>query len=131
MKLKILPPTLRLNNRYLVLEIKSNKILTKDELVAILWDGAIRFYGELETSNFNIWVMRFFDCSNEFDKFKNLQNDFYFYKSVVRCQRGLEEKFRGGALAMINMYKRNKIAISTIGISGTIKSAVNKFILNE
>ncbi|KZX12609.1 Rpp14/Pop5 family protein [Methanobrevibacter curvatus] len=130
MKLKILPPTLRPNNRYLVLEIKSNKLLTKDELVAILWDGAIRFYGELETSNFNIWVMRFFDCSNEFDKFKNLQNDFYFYKSVVRCQRGLEEKFRG-ALAMINMYKRNKIAISTIGISGTIKSAVNKFILNE
>ena len=61
MKLKVLPPTLRKNNRYLTVDIKVKGDLNKDEFVGLIWDGCIRFWGELTTSNFNLWVMRFYE----------------------------------------------------------------------
>jgi ribonuclease P/MRP protein subunit POP5 len=129
MKLKILPPTLRLKSRYLVLDIKSEKSFGKDELVSIIWDACVRFYGELETSNFNLWVMRFFDFTYDKNVFYDYHENFYYYKAVLRCQRNYEEEVRG-ALAMIYRYKDKRIAINSIGKSGTIKSAINKFIIN-
>ncbi|MDR0900572.1 MAG: ribonuclease P [Methanobrevibacter sp.] len=123
MKLKILPPTLRPNYRYLALDIKSEAILNKDELVSAIWDSCIRFSGELETSNFMLWIMRFYECPNDFDSKPN----FYRYKAILKSQRGFEEKVRGSLAAMAN-YHGKKIAIATIGKSGTIKGAVDKFI---
>ena len=43
MKLKVLPPTLRKNNRYLTVDIKVKGDLNKDEFVGLIWDGCIRF----------------------------------------------------------------------------------------
>ena len=118
MKLKVLPPTLRKNNRYLTVDIKIQTPITKDDFVGIIWDGCIRFQGECETSNFNLWVMRFY----EMDK----SDDFYSYKAIVRCQRDYVEQVRS-SLALVNNYNRKRIAITTIGLSGTIKSS-QKFI---
>ncbi|MDR2830176.1 MAG: ribonuclease P [Methanobrevibacter sp.] len=130
MKLKILPPTLRANYRYLVLDIKSETSLSKNDLVPAIWEAAIHLYGELETSNFNLWVMKFFDLNHEKENIFNHvkdKNSFYYYNTILRCQRNFEEKVRD-SLTMLYRYKGNKISISTIGKSGTIKSAVNKFI---
>lgn len=118
-KLKILPPTLRITNHYLILDVKSEVSLDKDDMVPPIWDACIRFWGECETSNFNLWVMRHY-LVEECDGFMN-------YKTILRCQSGYEEKVRAG-LATLTRYNHNKIAISTIGIAGTIKSAIDKFI---
>jgi len=126
MKLKILPPTLRKNNHYLIIDVKSEVKLSKDEMVGAIWDACIRFWGECQTSNFNLWVMRhYFICKNT----ENIE-DYFNYKSIVRCQRGHEEEVRC-ALATLTKYNRNKIAINTIGISGTVKSGISKFVDNE
>ena len=61
MKLKVLPPTLRKNNRYLVIDIKITSPIDKDDVVNIIWDACIRFQGECMTSNFNLWVMKFYE----------------------------------------------------------------------
>ena len=45
MKLKVLPPTLRKNNRYLTVDVKINSKIPKDELVTIIWDACVRFQG--------------------------------------------------------------------------------------
>ncbi|MDR2624572.1 MAG: ribonuclease P [Methanobrevibacter sp.] len=130
MKLKILPPTLRTNYRYLVLDIKSEVFISKNDLVSAVWGASLHLYGELETSNFSLWVMRFFDLNHEKkNQFNHIEdkNDFRYYKAVLRCQRNFEEKVRG-SLTMLHKYKGHKIAINTIGKSGTVKSAVNKFI---
>lgn len=193
MKLKILPPTLRINNRYLTLDIKSESILDKNELVSAIWYSCLRLYGEIETSSFNLWVMRFYninninnfnnrncninnkdnnfnninyninnrnsninnknsninDIDNSIDnkysdidnkdnnvnimnnnKNNQINNDlsyYYYYKVVLRCQRGSEDKVRG-SLALLAKYNHKKIAISTIGISGTIASSIENFI---
>ena len=86
MALKVLPPTLRKNNRYLTVEIKSMCPFNKDDFVSIVWDACIRFQGENNTSNFNLWVMRFYD-SKESD-------DYYNYKAIIRCQRDYVEEVR-------------------------------------
>lgn len=114
MRLKVLPPTLRKNNRYLTIEIKITSPITKDDLVTIVWDACVRFQGEANTANFNLWVMRF----HEFEK----QDNYYVYKSIVRCQRDFVDDVRS-ALAIANRYNNNRIAITTIGLSGTINAS--------
>ena len=118
MKLKVLPPTLRKNNRYLTLDIKAEVPITKDELVSIVWDGCVRFKGECETSNFNLWVMKFYEMDNE--------DEYCSYKAIIRCQRDYTDEVRS-SLALINMHNRKRISLTTIGISGTI-SGSEKFI---
>ncbi len=114
MSLKILPPTLRKNNRYLTVEVKSISPITKDELVSIVWDACVRLQGELNSSNFNLWVMRFYE-SGEF-------NEYYSYNAIIRCQRGYEDEVRA-SLALVNKYKSERISLTTIGLSGTVKAS--------
>lgn len=119
MKLKVLPPTLRKNNHYLVLDVKAEKEISKDEMFLYLWDVCVKFWGECESSNFNLWVMKHFNMEDT--------EDYIHYKSVLRCQLGYEEKVRS-ALATATKFNRFKVTINTIGIAGTIKSAISKFI---
>ena len=114
MRLKVLPPTLRKNNRYLTVEIKSKLPIVKDDLVSIVWDACIRFQGELNTSNFNLWVMRFYEFEND--------GDYCSYKAIIRCQRDYVEEVRS-SLALVNMHKRERISITTVGLSGTVKAS--------
>ena len=118
MKLKVLPPTLRKNNRYLTLDIKSTSPISKDELVSIIWDSCVRFQGEAMTSNFNLWVMKFYEIEK--------MDEFIHYKSILRCQRDFTDNVRS-SLALTYKYNGNVISITTIGLSGTVKSS-QKFI---
>ena len=114
MRLKVLPPTLRKNNRYLMLDIKTTSPITKDELVSMIWDTCIRFQGEAMTSNFNLWVMKFYEIEKT--------DDYINYKSIVRCQRDFAENVRS-SLALTYKYNGNVVSLTTIGISGTIKAS--------
>ena len=114
MKLKVLPPTLRKNNRYLTLDIKIESQISKDDLVGIIWDACVRFQGECMTSNFNLWVIKLF----ELDKNEN----YYHYKAIVRCQRDFVDEVRS-SIALINKSKYKRISMTTIAMSGTIKSS--------
>ena len=118
MKLKVLPPTLRKNNRYLTLDIKSDSKITKDDLVNIIWDACVRFQGECNTSNFNLWVMKFYEIEKT--------EEYIHYKAIVRCQRDFVEEVRS-SLALAFRHNGNVISITTIGLSGTIKAS-HKFI---
>ncbi|WP_299526049.1 Rpp14/Pop5 family protein [uncultured Methanobrevibacter sp.] len=118
MKLKVLPPTLRKNNRYLALDIKIKENISKDDLVNIVWNGCIRFFGENGTANFNLWVMKFYEIEKT--------NDYNHYQAILRCQRDYVDNVRS-SIALIYKYNRKSISISTIGLSGTIKGC-QKFI---
>ena len=118
MKLKVLPPTLRKNNRYLTLDIKSDSKITKDDLVNIIWDACVRFQGECNTSNFNLWVMKFYEIEKT--------EEYIHYKAIVRCQRDFVEEVRS-SLALAFRHNGHVISITTIGLSGTIKAS-HKFI---
>ena len=118
MKLKVLPKSQRKHNHYLVLDIKSEEELSKNDFTSIVWDACVRFQGENNTSNFNLWTI---------DLIPNDEISFYNeYKALLRCQRDFEDEVRS-SLALVNSYNRKSIAISCIGISGTIKGC-SKFI---
>ncbi len=118
MKLKVLPPTLRKNNRYLTVDIKTVSPITKDDLVTIVWDACVRFQGEGMTSNFNLWVMRFYE--------QEKCEDYYCYKAIVRCQRDFVDEVRS-SFALANVYNGNRLAMTVVGLSGTI-DASHRFI---
>ena len=118
MALKVLPPTLRKDNRYLTVEIKTVSPIVKDDLVSILWDACVRFQGELNTSNFNLWVMRFYELDGT--------DDYINYKAIIRCQRDYVEEVRS-SLALVNRHRGDRISITTIGLSGTIRAS-HKFV---
>lgn len=118
MKLKVLPPTLRKNNRYLTVDVKITSPITKDDLVTIVWDACIRFQGELMTSNFNLWVMKFYEIEQ--------MDSHYHYKAIVRCQRDFVDEVRS-SFALANKYNGGRISMTTVGLSGTIKAS-EKFI---
>lgn len=118
MKLKVLPKSQRKHNHYLVLDIKSEKELSKNDLTSIVWDACVRFQGENNTSNFNLWTIELTEC----DKI----SFFYEYKAILRCQRDFEDEVRS-SLALVNNFDRKPISITCVGISGTIKGC-SKFI---
>ena len=118
MKLKVLPKSQRMHNHYLVLDIKSEKELSKNELTSIIWDACVRFQGENNTSNFNLWTIELIE--------KEKISFYNEYNAILRCQRDFEDEVRS-SLALVNNYNRKTIAITCIGISGTIKGC-SKFI---
>ena len=118
MGLKVLPPTLRKNNRYLTVDIKITSQITKDNLVSIVWDACVKFQGGLNSANFNLWVMRFYEIEKT--------EEYYCYKAIIRCQRDFVDEVRS-SLALANMYRNERISITTVGLSGTIKAS-HKFI---
>ena len=123
MRLKVLPPTLRRNHHYLILDVKSEGELSKDDLVHPIWDACIRYWGENHSSNFDLWVMRHYLIDES-----TYNNEAVFnYKTVLRCQRSYEDDVRA-ALSTMHKYDKKRISINTIGISGTVKSGIKKFI---
>ena len=118
MKLKVLPKSQRMHNHYLALDIKSEKELSKNELTSIIWDACVRFQGENNTSNFNLWTIELIE--------KEKISFYNEYNAILRCQRDFEDEVRS-SLALVNNYNRKTIAITCIGISGTIKGC-SKFI---
>ena len=123
MKLKVLPPTLRKKHHYLVLDVKSEVEISKEDMLPICWDACIRYWGENQSSNFDLWVMRHYLVD------ESTQNDevIFNYKTVLRCGRSYEDDVRV-ALSTLTRQNKKRIAVNTIGISGTIKSGIDKFI---
>ena len=95
MKLKVLPPTLRKNNRYLALDVKVKSVISKDDLVNIVWNGCIRFFGENGTGNFSLWVMKFYELEKT--------DEYNHYHAILRCQREYVDEVRS-SLALIYKY---------------------------
>lgn len=44
MKLKVLPPTLRKNHHYLILDVKSEVEISKEDMLVYCWDACIRYW---------------------------------------------------------------------------------------
>jgi len=119
MKLKILPASLREPQRYLAIEIISEKPLEKNEIVSMAWNACLRLHGECETSKFRLWLIK---------TWQTIKKDHrHSIKCIIRCRRGEEEKVRA-ALSSISQYDNMRVAVHTLGISGTIRSATQKFI---
>ena len=123
MKLKVLPPTLRKNHHYLILDVKSEVEISIEDMLSYSWDACIRYWGENHSSNFDLWVMRHYLIE------ESVQNNeaIFNYKTVLRCGRSYEDDVRV-ALSTLTRQNKKRIAINTVGVSGNKKYGVSKYI---
>ncbi len=119
-KLKILPPTIRDKKRYITFEVTSTVRLERDDIISMILDGSLYLNGACGTSNFELWIVKLWDCRTE-----NIKE--FRMKGILRCKRGEVDSVRA-VIPTINNYRGKPVILHTLGISGTIKSATKNFI---
>ena len=122
MKLKILPPTLRNDKRYISFEAVSEVLLSKEDVIPLVWEASLNFHGECKTSKFDLWIMRVWSTESSYNK--------NIIKGIIQCNREEVSSVRA-AILLIAKFKGKRIVFHTLGISGTIKAGIKKFIKLE
>jgi ribonuclease P/MRP protein subunit POP5 len=114
MEPKKLPPSLRPKSRYVVFEIVSEQASTFEDFVTSLWNSTLSLLGEYMTSECRIWPIR------------NLY-DVRTQRGVLKCAHDRIEHIRT-ALSLITMAGETRATIRILGVTGTLKSARNKYL---
>ncbi len=111
MSLKPLLPTLREKNRYLVLEIISDKKFSKKAVQRAIWDTAFDFLGIFGVAKLSLWVV-------DWDEKKQ--------KGIVKVNKQSVKEIKT-IIALIERIEGKKALPRILGISGTIKAAKKKW----
>ena len=114
MEPKRLPPTLRAKSRYVIVEVISEKAILFDEFATALRQAMLDLLGELTTSEVRLWPIR------------NLWN-MKEQRGVLKCSHDRVEHLRT-ALTLITMVGETRATVRVMGVTGTIKSARNKYL---
>ena len=104
--MKVILPTLKERNRYIVYEIKNNRKYTINEIKNEMMKSMLQFLGELECAKANILIL----------------DDFKKNKGIIKVSHKYADKVRVALMLIKNFV------VETKGISGTIKKARLKFI---
>ncbi len=103
-------PTLRDKKRYIAFDIMSQQNITRQELVDEISDSIFSLFGDVGCSEINFGLMSY---------------DGRY--GIIRCAKEKTRETRA-ALACINKIHGTRISIIVLGISGTIRGAMEKFI---
>ncbi|MGA3359283.1 MAG: Rpp14/Pop5 family protein [Halobacteriota archaeon] len=111
--MKPLAPTLRDNHRYVAFRLNFEDPVTARDLKAEIAGTAKSLFGDVGVSKLNVRVVAFDGT-----------------KGLVRCDfRHVPEV--QAVLASIGKIKDNRVCVTTIGTSGTIKAAIEKYLQIE
>lgn len=113
-KPKLLPPTLRMKERYIVFEVISEKPIEYSEFTKAVWFSCLSFLGELKTSELGFKVIR--DLYNPQTQ-----------QGVIRCAHDAVEYVRV-ALIMIKKIGNINAIVRILGVTGTIAAAKRKYL---
>ncbi|WP_457612244.1 Rpp14/Pop5 family protein [Methanocaldococcus sp.] len=108
--LKPLPPTLREKKRYIAIKILYDGEIKEGELINLIREASLNFYGCWGTSKANPWLVYF-----------------NYPYAIIRCQRDNVDFVRS-SLILIREFKDKPINIICLGVSGTIRKAKIKFL---
>jgi len=114
---KLLPPSLRSHKRYIIFEIISDNPATYSDLVNAIWNSMLNFLGELESSEAMLWLIQ-----NLYDEKSQ--------RGVIKCRHDFVESIRA-ILSLIQTVGETRVVIKILGVTGTIKSARNKYLLSK
>jgi ribonuclease P/MRP protein subunit POP5 len=124
-KLKILPPTLRDKKRYIAFEVTSQGSLGRDEVISMILDASLYLYGACGAGKFDLWVIKLWRCKTDKDSPECINE--YRMKGILRCRREEIDSVMA-IIPTITNFRGKPVVLHTLGISGTIKSAIKKFI---
>jgi ribonuclease P/MRP protein subunit POP5 len=103
-------PTLREKKRYIAFKIISEKMINRRDFTEDLFDSMYSLFGDKGVSEINPALMSY--------------DGIY---GVLRCQKDRTSDTRA-ALACMNRVSGGCVSILVLGISGTVKGAMEKFI---
>ncbi|MCX9011727.1 MAG: ribonuclease P [Candidatus Methanoperedens sp.] len=103
-------PTLRDKKRYIAFEITSEHTITRHEMSEEIHSSIGSLFGDAGASEINAGLVSF---EREY--------------GILRCAREKTTQARA-ALACINKLRGARVSVLVLGISGTIKGAMEKFI---
>jgi ribonuclease P/MRP protein subunit POP5 len=118
MKLKILPTNLREKKRYLVFQLISEIPLEREDVISLILGAANELHGSCGTSRMGLWVVKVWNCPDL--EVKSM-------RGIIRCNRDEVNALRA-VIPTITKFRGTRVSFHTLGISGTIKSAITKFI---
>ncbi len=124
-KLKILPPSIRDKKRYIAFEVISQESLGREDIISLLVDGSLYLYGVCGTGRFDLWVVKLWRCKAG-ENSKEGNNE-HIMKGILRSKREEVDSVRA-VIPTINNFRGKPVVFHTLGISGTIKSAIKNFI---
>ena len=111
---KPLPPSLRSHKRYIIFEVIAENKIEYGDMVNAVWDSMLNFLGELEASKAKIWFIKnLYDENNQ--------------RGVIRCGNNYVEHIRT-VLSLVHIIGEKRAIIKILGVTGTIKSARNKYL---
>ena len=108
--MKILPPTLREKKRYLAVEIMREGRINRERLIRALQDSIRELFGDTGLSETGLRLLHF-DGNH----------------AVVRCTPRTVWRTRAG-IATITEIDGTKVSLRVIGIGGTVRSVMEKYI---
>ena len=107
MKLKILP-SLRERKRYIKFKVFSEEKIVYTDLEQAIWNTCLDFFGEFETSNFSLWLIK--NLWNEKEQVGVIKCSHLAVPKVITC------------LGLIRRLGDSRVIIKILKISGTLKS---------
>ncbi len=106
-KLKILSPTLREKERYVVFKIISEEPIVYSDLESSIWQTLLEFYGELGVSQISLRIVKnLYDNDNQ--------------TGVIKCNNKSVPKVIAG-LGLITRLGESRVIFKILKVSGTIK----------
>lgn len=112
MRPKTLPSSLRKPQRYLVFEIISDNEIEFVDARDTIREAILEFLGELYASKSRFWI---------------IENLYSKNKGIIRCDPRYIEHIRV-SLSLITYIGETQCLIRVIGVTGTIKSAKEKYL---
>ena len=115
-KLKSLMPSLKEKKRYVVFEVISNKPISDfREVYQAIWQKSSEFLGKLETAKAGLWVLP--------DKWNEKRQ-----RGILKVSNKYTDKIKA-VFTMITEAEKQKIIIRSVGVSGILNKAEQKFML--
>ncbi len=109
MKLKSIPPSMRSRRRYLVFELLSSGPLSKEDLIRAFSRTGLHLLGEFGYSSLKLSVL-------EFEGRKGIIRFMYKKRQSVKA-----------IIALLTEVNGISVIVRTLGVSGTIKKAREKW----
>ena len=103
-------PTLREKKRYLALEVITERPITRSDLSEEIFNSLCSLFGDTGASEINAGLLSY-------------EGKY----GILRCERKKTTDTRA-ALACISRIRGFRVSILVLGISGTVKGAMEKFI---
>jgi len=104
---KLLKPTLRERNRYLLFEAITDGPIDRKGVVDAVWGSLIRLHGELNAAKTSLWIM-------DLDEQKK--------KGIMKVNHGSVDLIRS-SIALIKEISGRKAIITVYLTTGTLKKA--------